>query len=450
MNDLDFRSRGSYASGQVNSKWTEGVGWLPIGIKDEKFSAKFDGNGYSISNLYIGREGLGDTGSTGLFGETTHSSEISNVRLLDVNVSGIGSVGGLVGYNRGSIRAVHVAGKVSGSSEVGGVVGSSLGEIVESSANVEVSGFDDIGGLVGHSEGRVEDSYAVGDVKGLRRTGGLLGLNDESAVIVGSFATGNVTGREYLGGLAGQNEGEITRSYSAGSVSGSSGQDLQVAGGLVGFNRSESSITSSYSIARVRGYDELGGLVGTNHGSISFCYASGKVTGSDAIGGLVAWNTGTILASYAAGDVSGEDRVGGLVGGNAGSGVIITSYAVGSVAGISRDSSWIGGLLGSNSTRATVIHSFWDTQSTGQRQGLGRGDSLGAERATTAQMQTPTRYAGIFTGWNLDVDNADGDYDPSTGRDDHWHFGTTRQYPALKVDFDGDGEASWQEFGDQR
>ena len=33
--------------------------------------------------------------------------------------------------------------------------------------------------------------------------------------------------------------------------------------------------------------------------------------------------------------------------------------------------------------------------------------------------------------------------------DDPWHFGTTSQYPALKVNFDGQGSATWQEFGYQ-
>ncbi len=47
------------------------------------------------------------------------------------------------------------------------------------------------------------------------------------------------------------------------------------------------------------------------------------------------------------------------------------------------------------------------------------------------------------------LDNADQDFDPSTGADDFWDFGTSSQYPALKVDFDGDGVVTWHEFGSQ-
>ena len=48
------------------------------------------------------------------------------------------------------------------------------------------------------------------------------------------------------------------------------------------------------------------------------------------------------------------------------------------------------------------------------------------------------------------VDDADGDGETSTGADDYWDFGTSGQYPVLIVDFDGNGSATWQEFGTQR
>lgn len=455
MRDLDFRDRDSYASGTVNSKWTEGVGWLPIGIAEKRFRAEFNGNGYVISNLYISREGLGDTGSTGLFGETSFLSEISNVRLLDVNVSGHASVGGLVGSSRGPVSAIYVGGRVSGSSEVGGLIGNSLGEenlgeIVNSSANVSVSGVENIGGLVGINNGRVANSYATGNVSGQEIVGGLIGYSDRYGIIVGSYFNGIVTGTEELGGLVGWNDGEIIGSYSAGTVSGRPGEQDQDMGGLVGLNHSGASITGSFSIAQVMGNYEVGGLVGINHGSITYSYAKGDVIGSNVVGGLAAWNTGTILASYATGDVSGERAVGGLCGGNSDGAVIVTSYAVGKVTDSRRDGHRIGGLVGYNEQEGRIIDSYWDTQSARQQRGLGRGIASGARGATTAQMQRPTGYTGIYRVWNVDIDNADEDFDPSTGRDDVWHFGNSRQYPALKVDFDGDGVASWQEFGHQR
>ena len=55
---------------------------------------------------------------------------------------------------------------------------------------------------------------------------------------------------------------------------------------------------------------------------------------------------------------------------------------------------------------------------------------------------SPARYSGLYAAWNVDVDR--------DGRaDDPWDFGTVTQYPVLKVNFDGQGTASWQEFGHQ-
>ncbi len=448
MRDLDFRARNSYASGSVNSKWIGGVGWLPIGIGEEKFSAKFNGNGYTITNLYISRDGLGDTGSAGLFGRTSESSEVSNVRLLDVDVLGNKSVGGLVGFSGGTVRAAYVSGAVSGIFGVGGLIGDSFGKIMDSSANVTVSGEDKIGGLSGTSVGLVADSFAMGKVSGQRLVGGLLGISGDSGMIVGSYFTGSVAGVSVLGGLAGRNDGEIMTSYSLGRVSSNTGDDQGAIGGLAGINYG--SIISSYSVMQVRGIEQVGGLVGFNNGSIMSSYFAGSVSGLFLVGGLTASNNGIIRAAYTTGDVSGEGVVGGLSGGNSDEGVIITSYAVGRVIErrVGRDR--VAALVGGNFEEGRIVDSYWDTQSTRQRRGVGEGSSSGAAGATTAQMQRPTGYTGVYSAWKVDIDNADGDFDPSTGRDDLWDFGTSSQYPALLVDFDGDGVATWQEFGDQR
>ena len=96
-----------------------------------------------------------------------------------------------------------------------------------------------------------------------------------------------------------------------------------------------------------------------------------------------------------------------------------------------------------------VFDSLWDTETTGHRQEIGDGDSSGAVGKTTSELQKPMGYTGIYAGWKIDLDNADRDFDPTTGTDDVWDFGTSRQYPVLKTDFNGDGEATWWEFGRQ-
>ena len=241
--------------------------------------------------------------------------------------------------------------------------------------------------------------------------GGLVGMNH--GTITSSYATGQVSGGGPIGGLAGSNYGTIVESYATGEVAGTS-----EVGGLVGDNGGR--IAASYAIGNVAGTGKVGGLVGMNRGGITTCYATGAATGHEAVGGLVGLNhrLGTVDASYATGAVSGNDRGGGLAGSNIGIDAIAASY--------------------------------WDTETSGMRDAVGEGFPSASVGKTTAELQSPTDYNGIYGDWSVDVDNADGDGDVTTGVDDAWDFGTELQYPVLKVDFNGDGSATWQEFGNQR
>ena len=165
------------------------------------------------------------------------------------------------------------------------------------------------------------------------------------------------------------------------------------------------------------------------------------VAGRFHVGGLVGGNGGTVIASYATGSVSGGHYGGGLMGENYGA--VVASYAIGRVSG----STNAGGLIGEN--RGTISASFWDIRTSGQSNGVKDGDYTGVQGKTTGDLQSPIGYTGIYNGWNLDVNNADRDFDPTTGGDDIWDFGTTRQYPVLNIDFDDDGSATWWEFGRQ-
>ena len=234
---------------------------------------------------------------------------------------------------------------------------------------------------------------------------GLFGYTGSAAVIRNLGLTGvSVTGRNDVGGLVGMNLGLVAASYVTGSVSG---------------------------------YDHVGGLVGDNSGDgmITASYATGGVSGRQVVGGLVGQNyNGSVTASYATASVSGRAVGGGLVGGNYGDGSITASYATGSVSG----DSLLGGLVGQQLQQGAATNSYWDTETSGQS-----GSAAGAGH-TTAELRAPTDYAGIYDDWNdLDDDNS---VDDTT----YWDFGTATQYPVLKVDFNNDGTATWQEFGKQR
>ena len=212
---LDFNNDASYRNTANKTTWTTGNGWLPIGT----FSAKFNGNSHAIANLMINRSSA-DDGDAGLFGNT--SGAITNLGVLNVNIIGRSSVGGLAGSNSGTITNSYATGTVKGSSSndsVGGLVGlNSLrsGTIGNSYAMGKVSGPGaNVGGLVGSNlSATIENSYATGTVEGSdssNNIGGLAGFNTLSATIRYSYATGKVSGSgANVGGLVGSNSSGFT------------------------------------------------------------------------------------------------------------------------------------------------------------------------------------------------------------------------------------------------
>ena len=319
--DLDFDTDGDGDIGAGDDYWNNGRGWRPVGAGNA-FRATFEGNGHTVSNLFIHRNRY-----AGLFG-TVVDGVVRGVGLLDVDVTGGSLVGGLVGYKGdGEISGSYVTGSVSGDDYVGGLVGRSGAPFVD----------------------------------------------DEShSAVTGSYSTAHVSGREFVGGLVG-----------LGSV-----------------------ITASFATGHVEGTESVGGLVGRNDHPITASYATGRVEGRENVGGLVGFGTGrtTITAGYATGLVSGDEKVGGLVG-------------------------W------DRRTKAERFSaSYWDIHTSGH--------AIGPRGRTTTELQAPTDYGGIYRTWNADLDD-------DTVANDPWDFGSSAQYPVLAVDLDGNGEATWKEFGHQ-
>ncbi|WP_419853828.1 GLUG motif-containing protein [Candidatus Poriferisodalis sp.] len=225
----------------------------------------------------------------------------------------------------------------------------------------------------------------------------------------------DVTGGERVGGLAGQASGTISGVSVSGSVSGES-----AVGGLVGHTLPSGVVTGSHSTASVTGTKprseggrDVGGLVGYNAGAVRASYVTGAVSGkANNTGGLVGFNSGAVIASYARLDVTGSGRyIGGLAGSHY-AGAITFSYAAGATAGGTDAGSLVGHRGGS------ITASYWDSD---ESQATGPG----GEGKTTAELQTPTGYTGIYANWNVDLDG-DG------SADDPWDFGTSCQYPVLK------------------
>lgn len=219
------------------------------------FSGSFDGNGFAIRG-YTAR----GIDSLGLFERIDSAGRVTNLRMEDVDLTGVGYVGALAAYNAGAVYDCGSTGTVISTGHLaGGLVGYNAGIVAGSFSAVQVTGNSSVGGLVGsNARGILADCHSAGAVLGYSYVGGLAGSSDGS--ISGCYADGEVIGVSGLGGLLGTNLGLVRWSYSAGSVAGGN-----KAGGLVGYN--ERTVLSSYSVAYVTSRGQYiepldGGLVG--------------------------------------------------------------------------------------------------------------------------------------------------------------------------------------------
>jgi hypothetical protein len=238
------------------------------------FSGLFNGDGHTVSRLTI-------TGADylGLFGGLGSGAEVKNLGVVDVEITSSGySVGGLVGYNSGTLSRCYSTSMVRGGHCVGGLVGSN--------------------GLGRSSGGPVTLCYSIGVVSGTESVGGLVGQNGGD--VIRCYSTSVVTGASEVGGLVGQNGGSIRLTAVAGHVA------------------------DCYSTSTVSGTESVGGLVGANGGELTRCYSTGDVRGPS-VGGLVGCGSlylglgsvftlyGTVTASFWDIQTSGQGKsVGGI------------------------------------------------------------------------------------------------------------------------------------------
>ncbi len=170
------------------------------------------------------------------------------------------------------------------------------------------------------------------------------------------------------------------------------------AGGLVGYNYNNSTVTNCYFTGSVTGGYHVGGLVGDNYSStVSKCYTTGSVTGTPMVGGLVGSSqySSSVSNSYSRCSVSGGlYEIGGLVGGIFYSATVTNSYSTGSVVG---PNFYLGGLVGRNYSCPPVSNGFWDVETSG----LPTSD--GGTGKTTAEMKTNSTF--IDAGWDPGIWN---------------------------------------------
>ena len=206
------------------------------------YDLTYKGLGHMISNVKVNC-----TGDAGLFGKPTGKLTVSDLQLVDFNITGTASAGALAGtLNVNSSSVTNVLARNSGKSTDATIIASSGAA----------------GGLVGSTSGvGISRSAAALVVRGTTNAGGLIGSAGAGTTISACYSGGHTTNGQYS-----------STSFNITAAGGN-------AGGLVG-SFSGTSIDHSYSTCSASG-TAAGGLVGEDSsGDISSCYSTGLVSGT--------------------------------------------------------------------------------------------------------------------------------------------------------------------------
>lgn len=214
----------------------EEYSWEPIGNYSKRYTGTFDGNGHTISNLYIKvqRQGVGFFGcaeggsiknitfdnaqveNTGNDDKDTMTgivvgaafATLQNLKTLkNCSVkSGTKVLGGIAGSITRSCSNLENNATVSGKYEVGGIAGRFSSVYTMSSCvnngMVAANGSGRCGGIVAVlTFGNIEDCANYGNVTGTNEIGGIVGYAQDNSTIKSTLSCGNITSQESRAGI---------------------------------------------------------------------------------------------------------------------------------------------------------------------------------------------------------------------------------------------------------
>ena len=316
------------------------------------------------------------------------------------NVSGIGNVGGIVGFT-GDTKKVGFGSHITNSTNsgdilatgdyVGGIVGWARDTYftdVVNSGDIKTSG-EIVGGISSRvCGGSVTNAQNSGNVEGTNNVGGITG-HLSWATITNVSNSGKIIGNDYVGGLVGKGESNEAIDFLVNgtlSITGCVG-GINYVGGIAGYleNTTDKNFSiewdATVNIANctfgdssgdgVRGTSYMGGAIGflgeniTISGSISVsgCDIDNENGGNYLVGGAIGYNAGTVSANISVtarvisrlygkvNNISGA-FAGGIVGYNAGTLSGELNRTSGDVLSVAFND-YVGGLVGYNSGAIT-------------------------------------------------------------------------------------------------
>ena len=229
--------------------------WEPIGKYDYgyQYGGTFDGNGKTITNLYINAS----QNNVGLFGCTSEGT-IKNLTFEYANVTNTGVFTGiLVGYpDASNLRNIKISNtcQIKGGKETGGIAGDFDGNAYNCVNYATVQGNNRVGGLFGYCS--VENS----SITTCANYGNVTATSTDAGGLVGYFISGtiqdcanygDVKGTERVAGMAGYvSNGKIQNVFNYGNISATNSTDAGMAFGN-SYNGTTEGMVAYYSGAKL-------------------------------------------------------------------------------------------------------------------------------------------------------------------------------------------------------
>jgi hypothetical protein len=265
MNNVTLGSTWSGIGSPTISSASTGSPYVSAG---RGFAGTLDGNGKMLS---ITRS-ASTSGTGGIVNYLEPDGTVENLTVSgSLTVTGsVDAVGGVVGYNSGTVDHVTSAVTVSAGNayNVGGIAGfndcyytdMAKGVITNCRNTSTVTGYSKVGGIVGENAGTVNACSNIAEV------------------------TASSSGRTGVGGIVGRNgnnntaveSGIIANCYNTAVITNQNGS---WSGGISGFEDSLSKIFNCYNTADVTGISNTDAICGRKEGTLSNCYYKTGIEG---------------------------------------------------------------------------------------------------------------------------------------------------------------------------
>ena len=260
--DIDLKN---YCHAAEDGK--ELLSWIPIGYVNNSWKGNMDGQGHTISHLYIktAQKYVGlfgytdgatiqdlifdnakvenDTYYTGILAGSAYGDSPSHIKGIkttkNCTVIGQENTGGIIGLAKINLENCENHSSVKGTKSVGGIAGSSTYKNIKRCTNYGTvennNGY--IGGIIGYAYGTsIEDCANYGKITSTGQcTGGIAGITKANSSIQNVFSYGDVTSTYYDPGIIiGSVNGTLTAkgivAYNKEALLNNSSENIKIVG----------------------------------------------------------------------------------------------------------------------------------------------------------------------------------------------------------------------------